>query len=379
MSFLNTSPIKLFGGGREPANQSTEAMTELPSLPTGSYFSPSMTLSNLNGSSPDLSNFSNETNPALTPTKSTSRPPGPGEHTPTRQSRSALPNSDSILSFPNLGLSIVDLNDTPSPLVATGDNNDAWSSAVGRATNTGKSGRVIEKLTGDLERSLREKRLLAAKAEEEAKRSESARSIAESLQTKNANLTSIYEANLKALDRKDRKIEELKVDLEAEKARREEAETQTKEVTKERDEVVAVYRKESVEDKETVRKLSSQYEAISSSWHILTDGYRRQIQKIQDDIDGLHKRHLEDQTRFEQLALISTHVNRGQETMKAASENMVGQLEEYKQEQEASIRAIKDRAEKYNTANDTALLELKTVKDEMNYLINVKKNVPGAA
>ena len=260
----------------------------------------------------------------------------------------------------------------------TPESHNEWSSAVGRATVSGKSGRVIEKLMGDVERMRRDNKLLMAEKEEEVKRSESARSLVESLRATNTNLSAICEANNSALARKDRKIEELKAELEAERARRINAETQAKAVSRERDEVVTACKKELIADKEIARKSSSQYEALASSWRSLDDGYRRQIEKLKNDVKIIHNGRVEDQHRYDQLDVILTQLSREAKSHKEARDHVVAHFEKYKQEKENGIHEMRERAERNNFESEETLKELKKVMGQMKYVINLKRDVRGA-
>lgn len=230
----------------------------------------------------------------------------------------------------------------------------------------------------DVERMQREIKLLTVKYEEEARRSESARALVESLQTTNANLTSICEANNVTLGRKDRKIEELKAELESERARRVRSEGENKEISKERDEVVAACKKELMEEKEVARKSSSQYEVLSSSWRGLDDRYRRQMQRFKEDLQELEAGRREDQIRFDQLTVVFTQLNKEAASSQAEKEYVVKQFEQYKQDKDDSIRHMKEQAERNELANEKALEEMGRVVGQMKYCINVKRNVRSA-
>ncbi|MCJ1246260.1 hypothetical protein MMC30_003466 [Trapelia coarctata] len=339
-----------------------------------------MNLSNTNRFSPDSPTNRKQRESSLMPSSPSSRPPG---STPTRQPSprpmqngfAPPPRLDSLehrSSSPALSHDVSGLDTTSA------EGNDQWSSATTRATVGGKSGRVIDRLMQDVERMQREIKLLTVKYEEEARRSESARALVESLQTTNANLSSICEANNVAMARKDRKIEELKADLESERARRVRSEAQNKEISMERDDVVAACKKDLMEEKEVARKTSSQYEVLSSSWRGLDDGYRRQMQKLKEGLKELESGRQEDQVRIDQLNIVFTQLNKEAESSQAEKQYVVKQFEQYKQDKEDSIRQMKEQAERNELANDNALQEMNMVVGQMKYVINLKRNVRGA-
>lgn len=314
------------------------------------------------------------------PSSPSSRPPGVA--TPTRQPSPRLMQNGfapplSLDSLEQHSSSPTLSHDFSGPETTTGEGNDQWSSATTRATVGGKSGRVIDRLMQDVERMQREIKLLTVKYEEEARRSESARALVESLQTTNANLSSICEANNVAMARKDRKTEELKADLESERARRVRSEAQNREISIERDEVVAACKKELMEEKEAARKINSQYEVLSSSWRGLDDGYRRQMLKLKEDLKELETGRQEDQLRIDQLNIVFSQVNKEAASSKAEKEYVVRQFEQYKQDKEDSMWHMKEQAEKNELANRIALQEIDRVVGQMKYVINLKRNVRG--
>lgn len=252
-----------------------------------------------------------------------------------------------------------------------------WSSAVGRAT-TGKSGRVIERLMADNDRLQRELTLSNAKMEEEAKRSEWAKSTLESLRATNENLLAMQEVDKAALLRKDRKIEELRADLEAEKVRRAQAENETRETVTERDEAVGKYKKQIMEEKELAKKSAVQYEILSSSWRSLDDGYRKRTQKLKTDVRAINEKREDDVQKIERLEVVVEQLRRESEKMQKVKEEVMRDFEHYKSEKEVGMREIKERAERNEAANEEVLVEMNSVMGEMKYVINIRKDVRGA-
>ncbi|KAL9626218.1 MAG: hypothetical protein Q9164_007921, partial [Protoblastenia rupestris] len=157
-----------------------------------------------------------------------------------------------------------------------------WSSAVGRAT-TGKSGRVIERLMADVDRLQREKHLANVKLEEETKRSESARSVLQNLQVSNQHLESSHEIDKVALGKRDRKIEELRADLQIERSRREKAEADMRDTRLERDETVQEYQRQMLNERDKAKRSTTQYDILSKSWKSLEEKYERQTRKLRED------------------------------------------------------------------------------------------------
>ena len=249
-----------------------------------------------------------------------------------------------------------------------------WSAAVGHAT-TGKSGRVIERLMGENDHLRRDLNLKNLRYEEEARRSEMARSKFENVQATNDNLVAIHEVDKAALVRRERKIEELKADLEMERRRRQLAEEETKDTSKERDEVVARCRMELMEEKEIAKKSRTQYEVLASSWKTLSEGYRRQLDKLKADIKVLNQRRVEDRKKLERLEVVMEQTRRESEKMSKAKQGMSKVLEGYKAETEEGIKGIRERAARNEEASHGALEEVEKVVGEMRHVINLKRDL----
>ena len=249
-----------------------------------------------------------------------------------------------------------------------------WSAAVGRAT-TGKSGRVIEKLMGDVDRLQRDKTLATVKLEEEVKRGESARSALESMQISNANLASIHEADKTFLTKKDRRIEELRADLEAERSRRDKAERETRDSRKERDEIVEVLRREATENKQKAQRATSQYDVLARSWKSLEETYERQTSELRGHMTGLQNQIEGDKRKLDQLEVIVEQLANEGERSKRAKEKLSADFERYKKEQEAGLQGIRIKAEMNETVQAQTLEEMENTLGQMKYVINIKRNV----
>ena len=228
------------------------------------------------------------------------------------------------------------------------------------------------------DRLQRELTLSNAKNEEEAKHSEWAKSTLESLRATNENLLAMQEVDKTALLRKDRKIEELRADLEAEKTRRAHAENETRETVRERDEAVSKYKKQIMEEKELARKSTSQYEVLANSWRSLDGGYRNRTQKLKADVKAINEKRKEDVQKIEQLEVVVEQLRRESEKMQKAKEQVMRDFVDYKIEKEAGMREIRERAERNESINEEVLGEMNRVMGEMKYVINIRRDVRGA-
>ena len=355
---------------------------EAPKLQLDELFSPTMALNGYKHLFPDPSTPEQHADDStISPTDNNIRSPsaepaiGQRDHHISIRTR---PQSDTPIGSPPPRDTDLSLN-SPNILSEFGTPTSElgglqWSAAVGRAT-TGKSGRVIEKLMGDNDRLQREKTLATVKLEEEVKRGESARSALESLQVSNAHLISIHETDKTFLAKKDRRIEELRADLEAERSKREKAEKETRETRRERDEVVETLRRETAEDKQQAQRANFQYEVLSKSWKNLEKRYEKQTSSLKADLKGLQKEMDNDRQKMAQLEVILEQLAQEGDKSRKTKEKLSSDFQLYKAEQEAGIQGIRDRAEMINTAHDRTLEQMQSVLGQMRYVVNIRKDV----
>ncbi|KAI9831880.1 MAG: hypothetical protein M1819_004602 [Sarea resinae] len=272
----------------------------------------------------------------------------------------------------------LDTSVSPPPpnldLSPTGRQSPQWSSAVGRAA-TGKSGRVIERLMAENDRLRRELNLQTLRREEEQRRSEMARAAMESLKARNENLTQIHETNLATLTRRERKIEDLRMDLETERSRRERIEKESREICKERDETVEQYRREVNEEREKARKAINQHDVLASSWNQLDASYKSKVQALREDLDKLRNEKREDERTLKQLDVVCEQTKQESEKMRRSKEAIGLKFEDYQKETEDALRHIKEKSASNDVRNGQAVKELERVMGEMKYVINVARDV----
>ncbi|KAH0545050.1 hypothetical protein FGG08_000821 [Glutinoglossum americanum] len=252
-----------------------------------------------------------------------------------------------------------------------------WSSAVGRAT-TGKSGRVIEKLMAENDRLRRELKLETLRREEEQKRGEMARGKMESLRDINDNLIHQTNVDKASLARRERKIEDLKADIESERKMRVEAESGLKQVQRESDVTIQELKSNLVSESEKARRNASQYDVLASSWKQLDDGYRRKTEAFRGELRQLKAEKDEDRAKLARLEIIVEQQRHEVEKMRVMKERIEKQYEDYIEEAEMSTRDMREKAKRNEKDNEEALEEAKKVLGELKYLLNLKKFVRDA-
>jgi chromosome segregation ATPase len=260
---------------------------------------------------------------------------------------------------------------------ADGASPSQWSSAVGRAT-TGKSSRVIERIQAENDRLRRELKLEMLRREEEQKKSEVARGQNHNLQSANDNLVLVAELDKTSLARKERKIQQLKADIEEERARRLEAESQLKQAMREHETVQAELKSQVREQSEQAKRALGQYDVLSSSWKQMADDYKLKTEKLRNDLAHLHAESSEDRRKLNRMELIIEQQKQEMEKLAAAKDEIAREFEAFKLETAEATRGIRERAEQNEMANDAALEETTRLLEEMRHAIVIGRTSKAA-
>ena len=245
-----------------------------------------------------------------------------------------------------------------------------WSSAVGRAT-TGKSGRVIERIQAENDRLRRELKMEVLYREEEQKKSESARSQLHMLQSANENLAQMREMEKTSLARKERKLDELRSEVESERTRRMQAESQLKEAMQRHDAVEGRYQARLRAETEQAKRAVTQYDVLSASWRQMNDDYGRRTEKLRGDVTRLRLESTEDRRKLHKLEVVIEQQKQEMEKMRTAGEGFVAAFEAFKREAEDGTRALRERAQQNDKANDEALEEALRLLEQLKHVVHI--------
>lgn len=221
----------------------------------------------------------------------------------------------------------------------------------------------------------RDKALAKLQRDEEVKQHESTRSKFEALRISHDNLQVIHESDKAAIARKDRKIEELKAELELERNTRKNAEDETKVARRERDEDVEKYRKEAMQEQEQRRSATNQYEVLMSSFKGLDQQYKRQTQKIRSDLKIFENAIAKEQAAIAQLNIIEDQAKKESARQQKINDDLQTDLEAYKTRIEEFLKDIREKAESNEHSADEALHEVQSLTGEMRHTINVARNM----
>ncbi|KAJ5781144.1 hypothetical protein N7457_006304 [Penicillium paradoxum] len=266
-----------------------------------------------------------------------------------------------------------------SASIADTTNGDAptteWS-AVGHAA-TGKSGRVIHNLQEEIARLTRECTLYKSRSEEYQRTNEAYKIQQQNMNERLRNLEQVNETNLNSIARKDRKMEEMRIELQNERRKRQEAEmgaTQTNQTMREERET---HNREQARSVEIAKHYETQYDVLSSTAKRDKAELTKRIDAIWAEFETIaeaQKTHIHSTERLEVLA---DQKNREFDTLKETYEKLLATHTTYKEVKENEFRDTLDSAKSHNANIAEILAQLKETETEMKWAIRLHKSREG--
>ncbi|OAX83074.1 hypothetical protein ACJ72_02578 [Emergomyces africanus] len=252
-----------------------------------------------------------------------------------------------------------------------------WSSAVGHAM-TGKSGRVIHNLQEDIARLTRECSLHRSRAEEAQRINETLKLQLQNMTDRLRNSEQSHEAHLISIARKDRKIEDLKAEVQGEKDRRLKAEEDARRTNQlaadERDE----HHRAVAEATEIASLARNQYETLAHArskeqleFRARLDGFRKELKELCD-------REIERQNQLTRFDVIIEQKNKEIEAERDRMERFGRLFSEYKEASDRAVHELVERSRQNNAAIDDVVEQAKEATGRMRWVMKVKEEVKGA-
>lgn len=245
-----------------------------------------------------------------------------------------------------------------------------WSSAVGHAS-TGKSGRVIERLQGEIDRLNRDLQLLKARLDDSEKARETLTTHNSYLQDRNSNYEQSQEANLRQLQRKDRMIEELRENLLREKLRVAAAEQTAKEAAANEEE----WRNDASQSRSLANQKETEYATIVTCRNVENERHQGLLKHLQDSFQALLRERTEDQGSYERLQLIAEQQSQTIAQLQEVSTKTNANFQAYRSEVDGAIASWREQVGSNDDNTVAKLEEMTQVTSEMKWVMAVDRNV----
>lgn len=252
-----------------------------------------------------------------------------------------------------------------------------WSSAVGHAA-TGKSGRVIHNLQEDIARLTRECSVYRSRAEETQRMNEAFKTQVQNMTDRLQNLEHSNEISLHSLSKKEKKIEELRAELQSERDRRQQADNEKTRFQGLMDEAQDDFHRKCAELQEIALHHQTQYDVLAKSGQRERADQQRRLKGIRDEFVALREKQDQTNSRVEKLDTIKAQKDREIEAAQKDFQTLFKQYEEYRRAHDEEVRGLIERGHQGEARFNAALASLKETEGHMKWVLQVKHEVDGA-
>lgn len=267
--------------------------------------------------------------------------------------------------------------ESPSP---NGDHTP-WIGGTGLgSTGLGKSGRVIERLMAENDRLRREVKAEIVKREELQQNLQTQKPKLDHLQAENARLANIKTMDDNIIQRRDRKIEELRNDIEAERQKRLAFESRAQVAERRREETESTSRVELQTANEQARHASVHAEILQTSHQQLAREYRQRVSTTTQAIKDLSDERDEDRRRLAKLDVVTEQMRQETETTRRQFAELSSIWQRYRREKneqfaeyETSASAMQESASNNDDHNHRLQSEMQQLMGRMRWLMKLDK------
>ncbi|PWY89272.1 hypothetical protein BO70DRAFT_164357 [Aspergillus heteromorphus CBS 117.55] len=252
-----------------------------------------------------------------------------------------------------------------------------WSSAVGHAA-TGKSGRVIHNLQEEVARLTREMTLYRSRAEETQRMNDAFKTQVQNMTERLRNLEQANETNLHSISRKDKKIDELRAEMQGEKDRRTQAEGESRKFNQLMDAARDDFHRRCAEMQETSSHSQAQYDVLAKTRQREQVEHLKKLKLLRDDYISLKKHSDASVHQLERLDAMMADKDREIEQTRARFDNLFANYEAYKQAQDEEVGRLIENGRQGEARLDAALASLKETEGRMKWVLQVKNEIKDA-
>lgn len=260
-------------------------------------------------------------------------------------------------------------NPSASPNLTAEETQTEWS-AVGHAA-TGKSGRVIHGLQEEIARLRRDCGVYRSRAEETQRSNETLKTQTQNMAERLRNLEQVNETNLNSIARKDRKIEELRSELQSERDKRKLAEASASKTNDMMRDERETHHREQAETQELAKYHQTQYDVLASSTKREKTDLNRRVKTLFDELKVLKDAYETHSLSTDHLEVIADQKNREVEGLKDAYEKLMNSHVEYKKIKDDELRDELERSRTNNDLIETSLASLNEAEVDMKWAVRL--------
>jgi chromosome segregation ATPase len=265
------------------------------------------------------------------------------------------------------------------------DGNAAWTRPNFHSTpSNSKTSQYIDKITSENDRLRRELKAEKLAREEEAKRVSAAKSKAEDSRADFQHLQVLADTNARAIERKDRKLDELKATLDAEVNRRKVAEQRAEEALKMLGDTRSETQRELSQAYEMKHMADTHLETARDGFKRITESYEKKLKYINEELNELRRKRVEDTDKIKRQAIISDQLQHEMSRTSRTETNLSHMMDAYKEEHRKEMDRLITEAEKMRSTlpgkerEAEELVEaMKETRDRMRWVITQQKRQDG--
>lgn len=221
----------------------------------------------------------------------------------------------------------------------------AWARPNPHSTPNSKTSQYIDKITSENDRLRRELKAEKLAREDESKRISAARSKAEDSRAEFQHLQVLADTNARAIERKDRKLEELKAALDVETKRRRLAEQRAEEALKMLGDTRSETQRQLSQAYEMKGMAETNLETARDGFKRMIDGYEKKVKSIKEELNDLRKQRIEDTDKIKRQAIISDQLQHEMSRNMRLENTVTNAMETYKKEHQQQLDTLVAEAE----------------------------------
>jgi hypothetical protein len=261
----------------------------------------------------------------------------------------------------------------------------SWSRPNFHSTaSNSKTSQYIDKITSENDRLRRELKAEKLAREEEAKRVSAARSKAEDSRADFQHLQVLADTNARAIERKDRKLDELKATLDAEVHRRKVAEQRAEEALKMLGDTRSETQRQLAQAYDMKHMADTHLETARDGFKRITEGYEKKLKYINEELHELRRQRIEDADKIKRQAIISDQLHHEMSRNARTETNLTHMMEAYKEEHRKEMDRLVAEAEQMRSSlpdkerEAQELVEsMKETRDKMKWVMTQQKRQAG--
>jgi len=265
------------------------------------------------------------------------------------------------------------------------DENSSWARPNHYNTPNSKTSQYIDKITQENDRLRRELRAEKLAREDESKRVSAAQTKAEDSRAEYEHLQVLASTNARAIERKDRKLEELKATLDVEIARRKSAEQRAEEALKMLGDTRSETQRQLSQAYEMKGMADTNLETARDGFKRMLEGYERKVRQINDELNELRRKRLEDADKIKRQAIISDQLQHESSRSARTEAKLTNLMEAYKKEHKKEMDQLVQEAERLRRALPEKEREaqelvdsMKQTRDKMRWVMTQQQRQAGS-